>query len=176
MKAIANWPVLCNATDICSFLGFVRYIAAFLPRLAEHISVLMPLTTKDADKDLPCSEAEHQNTFEEIKKLVLSSECLTAIDHKNPRERQIFVICDVSDPGVGAILSFEEWWVDVQPVAFDSMRLTACKKNYPVYEKEFLAIVKVLKRWRYDLLGSHFKICYVTRLDALFSVTMVFFL
>lgn len=59
VKVIADWPVPHNTTDIHSFLGLVRYIAAFLPRLAEHTSVLTPLTMKNAGKNFPHFEAEH---------------------------------------------------------------------------------------------------------------------
>jgi hypothetical protein len=33
---ILNWPAPKNATDVRSFLGLVRYISAFLPKLADH--------------------------------------------------------------------------------------------------------------------------------------------
>lgn len=68
------------------------------------------------------------------------------IDHKSPGERQIFVTCNVSNHGVGAMLLFGERWADVGPVTFNNTQLTVCEKNYPVHEKELLVIVKVLKR------------------------------
>ena len=36
------------------------------------------------------------------------------------------------------------------------MQLKAAEKNYPVHEKELLAIIHALKKWRSDLLGTHF--------------------
>src|SRR5882762_5530367 len=33
---ILNWPVPQTVTDICSFLGLVRYIAWYLPKLADY--------------------------------------------------------------------------------------------------------------------------------------------
>jgi hypothetical protein len=35
------------------------------------------------------------------------------------------------------------------------MQLKGAEKNYPVHEKELLAIIRALKKWRSDLLGSH---------------------
>ena len=81
---IVNWLVLLNSTDVHSFLGLVCYVSAFLPKLVDHSSVLTPLTTKDAQKHFPIWTNEHQNTFDAIKALVVSSDCLTVIDHKNP--------------------------------------------------------------------------------------------
>ncbi len=49
IEAITKWPAPKTATEVRSFLGLVRYIATFLPRLAEHTAILTPLTTKDAD-------------------------------------------------------------------------------------------------------------------------------
>jgi hypothetical protein len=43
-------------------------------------------------------------------------------------------------------------------VAFDSIQLRGPELNYPVHEKELLAIVRALKKWRVDLLGSHFTV------------------
>lgn len=43
-------------------------------------------------------------------------------------------------------------------MAYDSYQLNDAKKNYPVHEKELLAIIKALKKCRMSLLGSHFKI------------------
>jgi RNase H-like domain found in reverse transcriptase/Integrase zinc binding domain len=36
--------------------------------------------------------------------------------------------------------------------------LKPAEKNYPVHEKELLAIIRALKKWRSDLLGTHFYI------------------
>ena len=44
-------------------------------------------------------------------------------------------------------------WELARPVAFDSMQLKGAEKNYPVHEKELLAIVRALKKWGSDLIG-----------------------
>jgi hypothetical protein len=53
VERILNWPTLKSSTDVWSFLGLVRYVAAFLPKLADHSTVLTPLTTKEAHKHFP---------------------------------------------------------------------------------------------------------------------------
>jgi YD repeat-containing protein len=99
---------------------------------------------------------EHQNAFEAIKALVVSRECLTMIDHTNPGDNKIFVTCDASDRRTGAVLSWGPTWETARPVAFDSMQLRDAQKNYPVHEKEMLVIVRAVKKWQSDLLGSQF--------------------
>jgi len=154
VEKILNWPTPKSAMDVRSFLGLVRYVATFLPKLADHSSILTPLTTKDAQKHFPPWTADHQVAFESIKALVVSADCLTVIDHDNPCDNKIFVTCDASDWRTGAVLSFGPTWETARPVAYDSMQLKDAEKNYPIHEKELLAIVRALKKWRSDLLGS----------------------
>jgi hypothetical protein len=153
---ILNWPVPKSATDVRSFLGLVQYIATFLPHLVEHTAALTPLTMKECKKDFPAWLTAHQAAFNAIKGLVVSRKCLTIIDHTMPGNNKIFVTCDASDLRTGAILSWGPTWETARPVAFDSMQLKDAQKNYPVHEKEMLAIVCALKKWRSDLLGSEF--------------------
>jgi hypothetical protein len=66
---------------------------------------------------------------------------------------KVFVTCDASDWCMGATLSVGTSWEPERPVGFDSMQLKGLEKNYPVHEKELLAIIHALKKWRSNLLG-----------------------
>jgi hypothetical protein len=48
VNKILDWPVPRNTTDVRSFLGLVRYISWFLPKLADFTGILTPLTTKES--------------------------------------------------------------------------------------------------------------------------------
>jgi len=135
-------------------LRLVRYVATFLPKLADHTTVLTPLTTKDTQKHFPNWTAEHQLAFESIKGLVVSADHLTVIDHDTPGDNKIFVTCDASNWRTGAVLSFSPTWETAWPVAYDSMQIKDAEKNYPIHKKELLTIVRALKKRRSDLLGS----------------------
>lgn len=76
---------------------------------------------------------------------MVSADCLMVIDHGNPGDNKIFVTCDASDWCTGAVLSFGPTWETAHPVAYDSMQLKAAEKNYPIHEKELLAIVHAFK-------------------------------
>ncbi|KAJ2912750.1 hypothetical protein MD484_g7661, partial [Candolleomyces efflorescens] len=151
---VANWPVPKSVKDVRAFLGLVRYLAAFLPTLAQHTAILDPLTSSALKNDFPVWTSTYQIAFDAIKRLVLSSDCLTFIDHDNPGDNKIFVTTDASNVATGAVLSFGPSWESARPVAFDSKALTAAERHYPVHEKEMLAIVRALKKWRADLLAS----------------------
>ena len=149
-----------TATNVRGFLGLTRYIAAFLPALAEHTSVLSlltPLTTKECDREFLIWEPEHQKAFDAIKALVTGTGCLTAIDYED-KTKKIFVTTDASERRTGAVLSFGDTWETACPVAYDSYQLNSAEKNYPVHEKELLTIIKALKKWPTSLLGIHFEI------------------
>ena len=149
-----KWPTPWSATDVRSFLGLVRYIAGFLPKLTDHTVILTPLTTKDAHKTFPTWTSDHDFAFKSIKALVCGAKCLTVIDHINPGNNNIYLTCDASDWRTGATLSFGLTWETAWPVAFDSAHLSPTEKKYPIHKKELLAIVWALKKWRSDLIGS----------------------
>jgi len=153
---ILNWPQPKSPTEVRGFLGLVRYIAAFLPALADHTGVLTELTTKDAERNFPSWTPRHQKAFDAIKRIVTGRDCLTTIDFSTMPENKIFVTTDASDKCSGAVLSFGPSWKTARPVAFDSMTFKNAELNYPVHEKEILAIIRALKKWRVDLLGTPF--------------------
>lgn len=137
---ILSWPQPKTATDVRSFLGLVRYISAYLPQLADFTVVLTPLMTKEVHRHFPEWNTTFQTAFDGIKALMVSCKCLTIIDHDNPGKNHIYVTCDTSDWHMGAVLSFGPTWETARPVAFNSMQLKGAEHNYPVHEKELLAI------------------------------------
>ena len=49
-KKMNDWPRPSTSTQMCAFLGLVRYLAPFLPNLADFTNTLTPFTTKAAGK------------------------------------------------------------------------------------------------------------------------------
>jgi hypothetical protein len=79
---ILSWPIPKSATQTCSFIGLMRYLSAFLPDLAKHITALATLMTKATDKCFPPWSQEHQIAFDNIKKIiVVGRNCLTTINY-----------------------------------------------------------------------------------------------
>ena len=153
---ILSWPIPKSATETQGFLGLVRYIAVFLPSLANHLGILTNLTMKDSEKNFPPWAPKYQIAFDAIKAIVTSQECLTTIDFTKMPDYRIFVTTDASDRRSGAVLSFGRTWESARPVAFNSMTFKGAELNYPVHEKELLAAIHALKKWQVDLLGSSF--------------------
>jgi hypothetical protein len=120
--------------------------------------VLTELTYNECDKQFPPWETRHQIAFDAIKKIVTSRECLTTIDFTKMPDHKIYLTTDASDLRSGAVLAFGTSWETARPVAFDSMTFKGAELNYPVHEKELLAIIRALKKWRADLIGVPFTI------------------
>lgn len=114
------------------------------------------MTTKKCDKHFPNWSPEHQDAFLKIKDIVISRECLTVIDHTKLDKNKIFLTADASDRSTGAVLSFGPTWDTPRPVAFDVRSLKDAELNYPTHEKELLAILHGIRKWKVDLLGSPF--------------------
>ncbi len=56
---ILAWLHPKSAQEVCSFLGLVRYLATFLPNLADHTAVLTELTLKSCESVFPLWTAKH---------------------------------------------------------------------------------------------------------------------
>ena len=63
------------------------------------------------------------------------------------------VQCNASGLGLGAVLM-----QDHRPIAFHNQALKGNKLSLSIYEKEFLALVVTVKKWRPYLLGRPFVI------------------
>jgi hypothetical protein len=155
---VINWPTPTCAKHVHSFLGLVCYLSAFLPNLAEHTGVLDELTMKECNRNFPAWTTQHQSTFDAIKSLVTSKKCLTTIDPTLMPGHKIFVTTDASNFGSGAVLAFGPTYKTARPVAYDSRAFKGAELNYPVHEKELLAIIRALAKWRTDLLGYSFEV------------------
>ena len=131
---------------------------SFLPQITKHTHILTGLTLKECNKYFLSWEDKHETAFEAIKKTVVSRECLTTIDFTLMPEHRIFVTTDASDYQSGVVLSFGESWETAHPVAFDSMMFKGVELNYPVHEKEMLAIIRALQRLCSDLIGVPFMV------------------
>jgi hypothetical protein len=71
---------------------------------------------------------------------------------------KIFVTTNASDYSSGVVLSFGPTYETTRPVAYNSHAFKGAELNYPVHEKELLAIIHVLAKWHTDLLGYTFEV------------------
>ena len=129
-------------------------MASYYRKFVKNFSTIAtPITALlHKDKDFEWSEAQ-QKAFEELKEKLTSAPVLALPDPTKP----FVVTTDASDFAIGAVLSQDQGHGD-QPVAFESRKMSAAELNYPVHEKELLAIVHAIRLWRPYLEGQEFTV------------------
>lgn len=87
--------------------------------------------------------------FENLKLAITEAPVLALPDFS----KEFIVETDASSGGIGAVLV-----QDSRPIAFYSQGLSERNKALSVYERELLALVSAVQKWRPYLLGRHFVI------------------
>jgi len=98
---------------------------------------------------------EQQNTFEALKKAFTMAPILRIPNDKDPFK----LSTNASDFATGAVLSQKDMQTNLwHPVAFFSKLLDVHEKNYEIYNKELLAVIRGLEEYRHYLEGHPHKI------------------
>ena len=71
----------------------------------------------------------------------------------NP-QRPFQVECDASQVATGAVLQQQNNAGQWLPIAYLSHSLSPAERNYQIYDKELLAIIRAFEAWRHYLEGS----------------------
>ncbi|OCB88663.1 DNA/RNA polymerase [Sanghuangporus baumii] len=95
-----------------------------------------------------------QESFRKLKEAFTTTPMLVQPDH----DKQFVLETDASNFAMGAVLSQLEDDEILHPIGYWSNTYQDAKNNYPVMEKELLAIVKALSNWRHHLEGAKHKI------------------
>ncbi|GMF56288.1 unnamed protein product [Phytophthora fragariaefolia] len=150
--AIAQWPVPVSQKDLRKWLGLANYLHKYS---ANYVDMARPLTNL-LKKDAVWSwTSEAQQAFEAIKSSLQSAPILALPDEDRP----FSVVCDASDFAIGCALLQADAEGRERLVSFQSRQLKAAEKNYPVHDKELLAMKYALDKFRVHLLGQkHFVI------------------
>ena len=148
VKAIHKAKAPNNVADLQSFIGMTNYLRQFIPNFAEIMSPLYKLLRKNINWRWG---VEKQQAFIKIKASITSEQVLRHYDPSAPLVIQV----DASSIGVGAVILQPEDGT-LKPVAYASRILTNVEKKYSQIEKESLAIVFGVTKFRQNLLGKHF--------------------
>ena len=124
---IRNWRVSRNYNDIQHFVGLVNYIGAFLPNITTYTGPLLSMTQNGAPF-MWCPI--HQRCFDMIKHICSTTPIIKPID---PRSGEpIWLICDTSKSGVGAMYGQGPSWKTCHPAGFMSKNFSNAQQNYAV--------------------------------------------
>lgn len=146
IEAVRSWPVPQNAKEVRKFLGLAGYYRKFVRNFGLISRILTDLLKKN---ELFVWTPDHQQAFLALKQALLTAPVLAFPNFDRP-----FVVeTDASDCGIGAVLM-----QDQHPIAFLSRALGPRLRGLSTYEKESLAILLVVDRWRPYLQQSPFVI------------------
>ena len=147
VSAVRNWQAPTTVKGIQSFLGFCNFYRRFIRDYGRIAKPLNHLTRHDSVFDFG---DECKASFEELKDRLCTAPILRYYDPK----LESMLETDASDGVVAAILSQlypdGEWY----PVGYFSKTMAPAELNYPIHDKEMLAIVRALGQWRAELTGT----------------------
>jgi hypothetical protein len=143
--AMMAWPVPKTLKALRGFLGLTGYYRKFIKAYGQIAAPLTALLKKDA---FGWNE-DAGKAFEKLK-LAVSNPPVLALPDFN---KSFVVECDASGYGIGAVLMQEG-----RPIAYYSQGLKGKNLFLSTYEKELLALVLSIKKWRPYLLDKVFVI------------------
>ena len=174
IEALKNYKRPTSVVEIQSFLGLASYYRRFIKNFADIAHPLIELTKKKKDKDNQNSKTKHQAS--KISKPVVASESFEWGDAEQEAferlreclitppivafpdfEKEFLIFTDASNYGIGAVLSQIQDDKEVV-ISYSSRHLNAAERNYSAIEREALAIVYGVKRYRHYLQDNRFEI------------------
>ncbi len=144
IRAVEQWEQPKTVKGVRGFVGFANYYREFVP---DFSTVAMPLTAL-TKKDTPFIWSDQcEEAFKRLKALLISAPILAQWDP----DRKTVVETDSSGYAVGGALSQYDDEGTLRPVAFFSRKNNPAECNYPIHDKELLAVICCLKQWDAEL-------------------------
>ncbi|KAL0324566.1 UNVERIFIED_CONTAM: Retrovirus-related Pol polyprotein from transposon [Sesamum calycinum] len=138
-----NWPVPTSVKALRGFLGLTGYYRKFIKGYG---SISKPLTLL-LKKDTFNWNLEAEAAFNHLKEVMVRAPVLALPNFSKP----FIVETDACGKGIGAVLMQEG-----RLIAYLSKALAAKNMGLSTYEKEFLALLLAVTKWKHYLQGNHF--------------------
>jgi len=150
VKSIVEFPPPKTVKQVRSFLGLCAWYKRFIPLFSDLAEPLTKLLHKKVKWSW---DNEQQLSFDKLKSALACYPVLHCPDFDFPFEVQ----CDASNVGLGAVL-VQHIRDQERVIAYASRTLTSAERNFTVTEKECLAIVFAVEKFRPYVEGTHFRV------------------
>jgi hypothetical protein len=150
-EALCQYPQITSVKEIQQFMGLVRFFADFCPWLADIAAPLFDLTRKDA-----CFTSWNVNHQSRVRIIQFHLSNASTLHFFDPA-LQTFCATDASDFAIGGWLGQIDANGKERVITYWSRRLIAAERSYPVHERELLALVEFVKKFRIYLQGIDFE-------------------
>jgi hypothetical protein len=150
IRAIQDWPTPKQTKDIEEFRGLAGYYRQYVNKFTD---LMEPLNEKIRTRTFSWGEAE-EKAFKEVKSHYNENQILILFDY----EKQVWVHADASNYAIGSVISQKDAQGRLRPVLFYSRKLLPAEMNYATPDKELLAIVQTLKKYRHYLQGTKYPV------------------
>ena len=138
-----------NTGELRSFLGAVTFYARFVAGMSKVAAPLHRLLQKG--QKWQWTEVE-EGSFDELKQRLAQAPVLAHYDGRKPMR----LVTDASPQGLGAVLMQVDQTGNERPVRFASRSFTKAEKNYAQVEREGLAVIFGVSRFKQYLWGRRF--------------------
>jgi len=147
LARIADWPTPTTIKQVRSFLGFANFYRRFIGKFTDVSLPLTALTKKDLTWNWT---TECQDTFDMLKRKFQEAPVPLMPDNK-----KLFILeTDASKWASGGVLRQQDINGDWHPCGFISHTFNPTKRNYEIYDRELLSIIRGLETWRHYLHGT----------------------
>jgi hypothetical protein len=146
VQAVAAWPVPTNVRQLRGFLGLSGYYRKFI---RNYGVISRPLTDLLKKNTLFHWTSHHQHSFEALQQALLSAPMLALPDFT----KGFTIETNASAKGIGAVLM-----QDNHPIAYLSKSLGPKAHALSTYDKECLAVIMAVNKWKPYLQHKEFTI------------------
>lgn len=143
VKTVKEWPQPTSLKQLRGFLGLAGYYQKFVKVFGGIARPLTVLTKKDSF----CWSEEAHSVYDVLKIALCEAPVLALPDFNI----QFVVETDACGSGIGAVLMQKG-----HPIAYISRHLKGKQVHLSIYEKELLAVVFAVQKWRHYFLHGHF--------------------
>lgn len=147
LSGIKDWPTPTDVSKTKGFLGFCNFYRKFIDHYADIVKPLNDLTQKSINWEWT---DERDNAFKTLKRMFLEAPVLLMPDNSKPFE----IESDASKFASGAVLRQQDVNGDMHPCGYLFQSFDKAQRNYQIYDRELLGIIRALDAWRHYLLGS----------------------